>query len=76
MLWGSIGVVAISVAGALYFAAATLPWYAAIIGGGLMILAAPLAVQPLPNRIVDGRIALLALAVLSLALGLTALYFI
>ncbi len=73
VLWGSIGLVAISAIGALYFAAATLPWYAAVIGGGLMILTAPLAVQPLPNRVVDSRAALLAFAVLSLALGLTAL---
>jgi len=33
----------------------TLPWYAAVIGGGAMLLFAPLLLQPLPDRFVNGR---------------------
>ncbi len=73
ILWGSICVVIASALGALYFAFATLPWYAAVIGGGLMVLAAPLLVQPFPNHIVDGKAALLALSALTLALDFAAL---
>jgi hypothetical protein len=36
-----------------------LPWYAAVIGGGGAILVAPLALQPLPDRFVDGAGALI-----------------
>ena len=35
------------------------PWYAAVIGGGGAILVAPLALQPLPDRFVDGAGALI-----------------
>lgn len=74
VLWGSISAVVASAVCALTFAFVALPWYAAIIGGGLMVLAAPLLVQPFPNRIVDGKAALLALAVVSLALCLATRY--
>ena len=73
VLWGSICIVAISVLGMVYLAVAALPFYAVIIGGGLMVLVAPLAVQPFPNRVVDARVSLVGLAVVSLVLCLAAL---
>jgi hypothetical protein len=39
-----------------------IPWYAAVIGGGAAILLAPLALQVFPDRIVDGKIALIGFA--------------
>ena len=76
VLWGSICVVVISSLGTVYFSAMALPLYATIIGGGLMVLAAPLAVQPFSNHIVDSKQVLLALAAVSLALCIAAYRFI
>jgi len=39
-----------------------LSWSAIIIGGGAMLLLAPLLLQPLPDRFVNGRSALVAFA--------------
>ena len=47
-----------------------IPWYAAVIGGGLAILAAPLVLQQFPDRFVDGRAALLSFAAAGIALAL------
>jgi hypothetical protein len=49
-----------------------LPLYAAVIGAGCMILIAPLILQPLPDRFVDGRCGLLVLAFLGLGLAIIA----
>ena len=68
ILWGAICIIVVSAVGAMYFAFAILPWYAAVIGGGLMVLIAPLLVQPFPNRVVDGKAVLLGLALLALVL--------
>ena len=38
------------------------PWYAAVIGGGAAILLAPLVLQVFPDRMVDGKIALIGFA--------------
>jgi hypothetical protein len=72
VLWGSIAAVAASVAVAVVAAWQTIPWYAAIIGGGAAILIAPLALQYFSDRFVDGRRALLLFsgATLVLAAGL------
>ena len=72
VLWGSIAAVAASVAVAVVAAWQTIPWYAAIIGGGAAILLAPLALQYFSDRFVDGRRALLLFsgATLVLAAGL------
>lgn len=69
ILWGSIILVATSATLAVAFAYHTLPWYAAVIGGGLMMLLAPFTLQPFPDRFVDGRAVLIALALLAAALA-------
>jgi hypothetical protein len=46
-----------------------IPWYAAIIGGGGVILIAPLAMHPLPDRFVDGASALIVFSGASLLLA-------
>lgn len=46
----------------LFFAYRTLPWYAAVIGAGFMILVAPYALHPWPDSFINGRGALCALA--------------
>jgi len=44
----------------IFFVHFSVPWYAAIIGGGAMVLIAPLLLQLFSDRFVDGRISLLA----------------
>jgi hypothetical protein len=58
VLWGTMAVVALSVAIALATAWLMIPWYAAIIGGGIAVLVAPLVLQYFSDRFVDGRGAL------------------
>src|SRR6267378_2372283 len=62
ILYSSIIVALICLAAAIVGALRSIPWYAAIIGGGLAILCAPLALQRFPDRFVNGRGALLAFA--------------
>jgi hypothetical protein len=72
VLWGTIVLCALLTLAALTFAWTRVPLYAAIIGGGLMVLIAPLLLQPLPDGFVDGRPGLLIFAALSLSLMLVA----
>jgi hypothetical protein len=69
ILWISVIVVAAFVGLTLAFTWWALPWYAAVIGGGLMVLIAPYLLHPLPDQFVNGRSALLVLAGVALLLG-------
>ena len=62
ILYGSIAAALICLAAAIVGALRSIPWYAAIIGGGLAILCAPLVLQRCPDRFVNGRGALLTFA--------------
>ena len=62
VLYGTIAVALISLLAALFAAWWLIPWYAAVIGGGLAILAAPLVLQQFTDRFVDGRISLVSFA--------------
>jgi hypothetical protein len=57
VLFGALAVAAISLAVGAVFAWRVVPWYAAVIGGGVAILGAPMALRPLPDRFVDGACA-------------------
>lgn len=70
ILYGTIAVAVGSLLVALLAAWRLIPWYAAVIGGGLAILMAPLALQQFPDRFVDGRASLLSFASASAALAL------
>lgn len=72
ILWGTIILVALTGIFALFFAYLTIPWYAAVIGGGLMMLIAPFTLQPFPDRFVDGPTVLIALALLATAVSVGA----
>lgn len=69
ILWGTIVLVALAGVFALFFAYMTIPWYAAVIGGGLMMLIAPFTLQPFPDRFVDGQTVLVALALMATAVS-------
>ena len=62
VLFSSITVAIASLVIALAAAWQLIPWYAAIIGGGLAILCAPLVLQQFPDSFVNGRFALVGLA--------------
>lgn len=72
VLWSTIAV-AVGLAGcAAAIAWLRLPLYAVVIGGGMVILFAPLMLQPLPDSFVDGRAGLVTFAAIGSALALTA----
>jgi hypothetical protein len=68
LLFGSIATALICLLVGITVAWRYLPWYAAVIGGGGAILIAPLALQPLPDRFVDGAGALIVFGGASLVL--------
>jgi hypothetical protein len=70
VLYGTIAVAIASLAVALLAAWRLIPWYAAVIGGGFAILIAPLVLQQLPDRFVDGRASLLSFAAAGALLAL------
>jgi hypothetical protein len=62
ILYGTIAVAFISLLVAFFAAWRLIPWYAAVIGGGLAILGAPLVLQKFTDRFVDGRGSLMSFA--------------
>jgi hypothetical protein len=72
LLWGTMALCAILTLAALAFAWQRLPLYAAVIGGGAMVLFAPLLLQPFPDSFVNGRQGLLIFAGLAAGLVLVA----
>jgi len=75
ILFGSIALAVVCVLVALAAAWRLIPWYAAVIGGGLAILCAPLVLQQFPDRFVDGRASLLAFAGAGIVMALLLLWF-
>ena len=71
-LWGTIALCAALAFATLVFAWRHVPPAAAVIGGGAMVLIAPLVLRPLPDSFVDEAPALLLLTGLGLGLALTA----
>ena len=70
VLFGTIAVAIVCLAAALASVWYLIPWYAAVIGGGLSILVAPLVLQQFPDSFVNGRGALLSLCAASVILAL------
>jgi hypothetical protein len=59
LLWATMASTAVAGVMMLIRAWSLLPWHALVIGGGVMLLLAPLLLQPLPDSFVDGRCGLL-----------------
>jgi hypothetical protein len=76
LLFGSITLVAAALIAGTIATAVSLPWPALVLGGGAAILLAPVTLQLFPDRFIDGRGALIWLAVCTIAasalIGLTA----
>ena len=62
VLWLSIVVTIASAAFGIAASWSIIPWYGAVIGGGIGILIAPLVLQLFPDRFVDGRRGLISFA--------------
>jgi hypothetical protein len=61
-MWITIAIAGLATVVVIGAAWSVLPWYAAAIGGGAMLLIAPLILQAFPDRFVNGRSALIAFA--------------
>ena len=72
LLWGTMALCAALALSAVAFAWQRIPLSAAIIGGGAMVLIAPLLLQPLPDSFVNGRRGLLIFTGLGIGLALMA----
>lgn len=70
ILFGTVLVALICFGIGIAMAWRAVPWFAAIIGGGAVVLAAPFALRPLPDRFVDGRGALIVFAALGVLVTL------
>jgi hypothetical protein len=70
VLLGSMALVSVCLVAGIAAALHVIPWYAAIIGGGFSLLAAPLVLRWFPDRFVDGRGALVAFASARVVLAL------
>jgi hypothetical protein len=69
VLWGTLLATALAAAAMLIKSWWVLPWYITVIGGGAALLFAPLLLQPLPDRFVDGRRALIAFSAAAVLLA-------
>lgn len=75
ILWGTMAAGAFTAFVGLFLAWVALPWYAAVIVGGGVLLMAPLVLQLFPDSFVDGRSGLLVFAGIGAALSLAAMLF-
>src|SRR5712691_1982031 len=66
ILFGSLALSVLCLAAGIALAGRVIPWYATVIGGGAVVLAAPLLLRPLPDAFVNGRGALIAFSGASL----------
>jgi len=62
ILFGSLALAMVSLAIGAALAWRTVPWFAIVIGGGAVLLAAPLLLRPFPDAFVNGRAALVTFA--------------
>lgn len=75
ILWGTMALGLMTTLVALFIAWLALPWYAAVIVGGGVLLMAPLVLQLFPDSFVDGRSGLLVFAGVGAGLSLAAMLF-
>jgi hypothetical protein len=74
VLYGSIAAGAVCLVAGLALAWHLIPWYAAVIGGGAVILFAPLVLQSMPDRFVDGYGALMTFSTTAILLTLAMIW--
>ncbi len=67
LFWATLAAAVLATIVAACSALRVLPWPAIVIGGGAMLLAAPLLLRPLPDRFVNGLAGLVTFAMSALA---------
>ena len=70
ILFGSLALALVSLATGAAVVWRAVPWFAIVIGGGAVLLAAPLLLRPVPDAFVNGRAALVTFASASVLLAL------
>jgi hypothetical protein len=70
ILWVTLIAACAALLLALATAPRVLPWWALVIGGGAMLLAAPLLLRPFPDRFVNGRAGLFVFSAAAMASAL------
>jgi hypothetical protein len=73
VLWGTMAVGLATTSVGLGLAWRVLPWHAAVIVGGGVLLMAPLVLQKFPDSFVDGRSGLLTFAGIGAVLSLVSM---
>jgi len=63
VIWGTIVMTGAAAAVTLIVGWMVLPWYAVVIGGGAVLLAAPVLLRPFPDWFVNGRAGVLSFAI-------------
>jgi hypothetical protein len=69
VLWGTLAATVVAAVAMLLKSWSILPWYLQVIGGGAMLLFAPLLLQPLPDTFVNGRRGLVAFSAAAVVLA-------
>jgi hypothetical protein len=69
VLWATLILTALSAADMIVQSWWVLPWHFSLLGGGAMLLFAPLVLQAFPDSFVDGRRALLAFSACAVVLA-------
>ncbi len=75
VLFGSITLTFAALVAGIYFVHASVPWYALVIGGGLMMLITPLLLPNFSDKFVDGRGSLLTFSCGAILLSVALAWF-
>jgi hypothetical protein len=69
VLWATLAAATLAAISMLVQSWRMLPWYFLLLGGGAMLLFAPLLLQALPDQFVDGRRGLIAFSACAVVLA-------
>jgi hypothetical protein len=69
VLWVTLAAATLAAISMLAQSWRTLPWYLSLLGGGAMLLSAPVVLQALPDQFVDGRRGLVTLSACTVVLA-------
>jgi hypothetical protein len=75
VLFGSLVLTFAALAAGIYFAHASVPWYALVIGGGAMVLITPLLLPNFSDKFVDGRGSVLTFSSAAVSLSMALAWF-
>lgn len=74
VIWSTAIVASLALCLAIVFASRTVSWPTAVIGGGVMVLVAPMLLNAFPDTVVDGKSGLIGFAGGALAVACLAVF--